>query len=302
MIRRELGRLIIPMVTPFKKTGEVDYERACELAEHLISWGYCDSLIIAGTNGEFYALSQEERLRLFKEIKRALGERVPLIAGTGAVTTEETVVFTQKAEELGYDAALILPPYYGRPSQNEIITHFKRVAASTKLPIIIYNIPIFTGVNIEPRTTIHLASIPNIVGIKEEAALLPTQASEVLSMLSKDTQFFVYCGDDTMVLPILAQGGTGAISGGSHVIGDLMKTMMTAFWEGDIETAISFHKKVYRFARALVPGQRVNPVPLTKAALSLTGFDVGCPRSPFLPPTNEELQALEAVLRSVGKL
>jgi|Deesub1362A_J573_1020465.scaffolds.fasta_scaffold18256_2 4-hydroxy-tetrahydrodipicolinate synthase len=302
MTERELGQLIIPIVTPFKKSGEIDYEKACELAERLVSWGYCDSLVIAGTNGEFYALSQEERLNLFKEIKRALGQRVPLIAGTGAVTTEETIALTQKAEELGYDAALILPPYYGRPSQDEIVTHFKQVTASTRLPIIIYNIPIFTGVNVEPGTTVHLASIPNIIGIKEETALLPTQTSEILLMLPKDTQFLVYCGDDTMVLPILAQGGTGATSGGSHIIGDLMRQMMDAFWGGDIEKAISLHKQVYRFARALVPGQRVNPVPLTKAALSLIGLDVGFPRPPFLPPTNEELRALEAILISLGKV
>lgn len=304
MIERNLGRLIIPMVTPFKKDGTIDYERACELAERLISWGYCDSLVIAGTNGEFYALSHEERLNLFKEIKHALGERLPLIAGTGALTTEETVVLTQKAEELGYDAALILPPYYGRPSQNEIITHFTRVASSTRLPIIIYNIPIFTGVNVEPKTSasVHLASIPNIIGIKEEAALLPTQASEILSMLPNDIQFAVYCGDDTMVLPILAQGGTGAISGGSHIIGDFMMQMMEAFWSGDVKKAISLHKQIYMLARTLTPGERVNPVPLTKATLSLIGFDVGSPRPPFLPPTTDELRALEAVLTSLGKL
>jgi 4-hydroxy-tetrahydrodipicolinate synthase len=166
----------------------------------------------------------------------------------------------------------------------------------------LYNIPIFTGVNIKPETTVRLASLDNVIGIKEEAALFPLQASEILTRLTADSDFSVYCGDDTMVLPVLAQGGSGAVSGTSHITGDLMKAQIEAFFSGRIDEAIELHHKTYRFTMSLFPGERVNPVPLTKAALALTGFDVGPPRRPLLPPSEDEAGAMKSVLKAIGKL
>jgi 4-hydroxy-tetrahydrodipicolinate synthase len=296
------GRVAIPLMTPFAQSDEVDYKRARQLAERMIERNHCDSLIVAGTNGEFHALTFSERINLFKEIKQAVGNEVPLIAGTGATTTDETIQFTKQAEDMGYEAALILAPYYGIPTQNDLVEHFTTVAAQTALPIILYNIPIFTNANIEPETALKLAEIDNIVGIKEEAALMPLQTSEIMAKLPGDTDFAVYCGDDTMVLAVLAQGGSGSVSGGAHVTGDLLMTMIESFFAGRISEAIDLNQKIYKFARTLGIGNRINPVPMTKIALALTGFDVGIPRKPFLKPAPDEIEAMESVLREIGKL
>jgi 4-hydroxy-tetrahydrodipicolinate synthase len=296
------GRVAIPLMTPFTQSDEVDYKRARQLAERMIERNHCDSLIVAGTNGEFHALTSSERTKLFKEIKQAVDTKVPLIAGTGATTTDETIQFTKQAEDMGYEAALILAPYYGIPTQNDLVEHFTTVAAQTALPIILYNIPIFTNANIEPETALKLAEIDNIVGIKEEAALMPLQTSEIMAKLPGDTDFAVYCGDDTMVLAVLAQGGSGSVSGGAHVTGDLLMTMIESFFAGRISEAIDLNQKIYKFARTLGIGNRINPVPMTKIALALTGFDVGIPRKPFLKPAPDEIEAMESVLREIGKL
>jgi len=296
-----LGRVSIPLMTPFTQSGEVDYKKACHLAEQMIVRNYCDSLIIGGTNGEFYALTLPERIKLLKEIKQAIANKVPLIAGTGASTTNETINITKQAEDLGYKAALILPPYYGIPTQNELVEHYSVIAAKTMLPIILYNIPIFTNVNIEPETVVKLSEIDNIVGIKEEAALMPLQTSEILVRLPQDTDFAVYCGDDTMVLAVLVQGGSGSVSGGAHITGDLLKTMIESFFAGEINEAVSINRKIYKFARTLGIGKRINPIPMTKVALSLTGFNIGIPRKPFLQPSPEEVAAMESTLKEIGK-
>jgi len=296
------GRVAIPLMTPFTASGEVDYKKACQLAERMIERNYCDSLIVGGTNGEFYALTYSERIKLLKEIKQTVANEVPLIAGTAATTTDKTIEITLQAESLGYKAALILPPYYGIPTQNELEEHYCIIAEKTAMQIILYNIPIFTNVNIEPETTVKLAKIGNIVGIKEEAALMPLQTSEILSILPDNTDFSVYCGDDTMVLSVLVQGGSGSVSGGAHVTGDYLKTMIESFFAGRIDDAISINRKVYKFARTLGTGHRINPIPMTKIALKLTGFDIGIPRKPFLQPSPNEIATMEATLKEIGKL
>jgi len=296
------GKVAIPLMTPFTQSYEVNYKRACQLAERLINRQYCDSLVVAGTNGEFHALDHSERIRLFKEIKSAVGDMTRLIAGTGATTTYETIQLTKEAEQLGYQAAMVLPPYYGIPTQEELIEHFTVLAESTRLPIILYNIPIFTNANIEPDTALKLAEIDNIVGIKEEAALLPIQSSEILTKLPADEDFAVYCGDDVMVLAVLAQGGSGSVSGGSHIIGDLMMSMVENYMDGKVSEATQLHHKIFKFARTLGIGKRINPIPMTKISLSLTGFDIGPPRKPFLPPSNTEIESMKLILKELGKL
>jgi len=296
-----LGRVAIPMVTPFTSTSEVDQEKASQLAEWLIQRNYCDSIIIAGTNGEFHGLIYAERVTLFESVQ-SVGGKIPLIAGTGACTTGETIRLTREAEALGYDAVMVVPPYFGTPTQDELYEHYTEVAKATDLPLILYNIPIFTGVNIEPKTTVKLSAIDNIIGIKDEAALKPLQTSEVLTNLPEDNDFAVYCGDDTMTLPVLIQGGSGVVSGGSHIVGDLMIEMIDTFRAGEVQKASEMHQTIYRFATALTQGVRVNPVPLTKAALKLTGFDAGVPRRPFLPPREEETEYLIEVLSSLSKI
>ncbi len=293
------GEVLIPMFTPFDDYA-IDHEKTGDLVDYLVKKNYCDSLIIAGTNGEFYALSEDERKALFKTAQMAADDRIPIIAGTGANTTRQTIEYSKVAEDLDYDGVMILPPYYGKPTQEEVLQHFEDIAREIDLPIIIYNIPIFTGVNIVPQTTEKLARIDNVIAIKEEAGINPVQCSEVA--LNTPADFTVYSGDDVMVLQILVQGGSGVVSGGSHVVGDLMKKQIDYFNDGKPEKAKNLYLKTYKLFDALSQGDRINPIPLTKAALNLTGFEVGEPRPPLQPATEEEKERLEEVLVDLGKI
>ena len=295
-----VGRLLVPLVTPFMHDDTVDNDRVGELANYLLDREYCDALIVAGTTGEFYALTLEERTALLRTVKDAVGSRAPLIAGTGAACTKHAVALTKAAASFGYDAVMVVAPYYSRPTQEGLRLHFEQVAAAVDLPLMLYNIPLFAGANLAPGTVAALAKIPNIVAIKEEAGINPLQTSDFV--LGTPQDFEVYCGDDTMVLQVLAQGGVGAVSGGSHVVGDMMRQAMDAFLAGDVAKATELHLKMYPFFKALLGEGRVNPVPLVREALSLTWQAVGPPRLPQTPASDAEREALVRVLAELGKL
>lgn len=295
-----LGKVLLPMVTPFREDGEIDYDLASDLARMLVQRKLCDSIIVCGTTGEFYALRMEERKRLMAVVKEAIGKDIPLIAGTGAIYTRDAIELTKEAESLGYEAVMVVSPYYCKPEQEGIYQHFKAVAESTSLPVILYNIPLFTGVNISPDLVARLSEMENVKAIKEEAAMNPTQTSDFfLSKRSED--FVIYSGDDTMILQVLCQGGVGVVSGGSHIVGDMIKEMIDRFLKGDIEKAIEINLKLYPFFKALSGKGRINPIPMIKAAISITWKDVGPPRPPLLPATQEEREMLLKVLKSIGK-
>jgi 4-hydroxy-tetrahydrodipicolinate synthase len=223
-----------------------------------------------------------------------------LIAGTGAASTADAVYLTRQAERLGYDAVAVILPYYSRPTQEEIYHHFVTVARSTSLPVIIYNIPLFTGVNLAPETLARLAELSNIVGVKDEAGANPVQTSDYLRVAPRMT---IYCGSDPMILQVLAQGGMGAVSGGSHVLGDLIKTMIGRFKAGAVAEASAIHHRVLPFHRALGAGGRTNPIPMLREAIRLaTGIDVGPPRPPLMPPAATEMGPLRDALRAIGRL
>ena len=300
MRQSRFGRVLIPLMTPFGDDSAVNVPRVHDLVEFVIARKYCDSLIVCGTNGEFYALTPEERAVMFRTASEAVKGRVPLIAGTGANSTREVIALSQKAEEFGYDALMILPPYFGNPTQEEITGHFLQIAAAVSIPIILYNIPLFTGVNINPDTTAALARHERIIAIKEEAGINPLQTTETLLRTPDD--FAIYSGDDVMTLQVLVQGGSGVVSGGSHVVGDLLKEQIERFAAGDVAEANAIYLKTYPFFKALVPNTRQNPVPLTKAALRLAGIDIGGPRPPLLPPSETEEEQLKMAMASLGKL
>ena len=295
-----VGRLLVPLVTPFMHDDTVDNDRVGELANYLLDREYCDALIVAGTTGEFYALTLEERTALLRTVKDAVGSRAPLIAGTGAACTKHAVALTKAAASFGYDAVMVVAPYYSRPTQEGLRLHFEQVAAAADIPLMLYNIPLFAGANLAPGTVAALARISNIVAIKEEAGINPLQTSDFV--LGTPQDFEVYCGDDTMVLQVLAQGGVGAVSGGSHVVGDMMRQAMDAFLAGDVAKATELHLKMYPFFKALLGEGRVNPVPLVREALSLTWQAVGPPRLPQTPASDAEREALVRVLAELGKL
>ena len=300
--KEKYGKILVPMVTPFKTDQDLDYAAAVSIAEKLVQEKKADSIILSGTTGEFHTMNFHERVELFKVIKEAVGEKIPLIAGVGAASTIETVALTKKAEELGYELVMIVAPYYAKPNQYELYTHYKLVAESTALDITLYNIPIFTGVNLDPETVAKLSEIPNIAGIKEEAELNPKQISAYLNVTPDD--FIVYCGDDTMVIEAYAQGGSkrigGVVSGGSHLIGDRIRTMIETFISGDVAKAADMQRRFLRLFRILGQSNRTNPVALLKEAMKMIGYNAGVPRLPLSPGTPEEIAKVKNVMQELS--
>jgi 4-hydroxy-tetrahydrodipicolinate synthase len=196
--RDHYGKILVPMVTPFQRDQSVDYDGLIQVAGKLIDENKADSLILTGTTGEFFTLNFDERIKIFDVVKRAVGDRIPLIAGTGSASTVEAIALSKKAEELGYDLVMVVAPYYTKPGQDEICNHFRMIAENISINMIMYNIPIFSGINIHPETVEKMSGIQNIVGIKEEAELHPKQITEYINATPED--FTVYCGDDTMIL------------------------------------------------------------------------------------------------------
>ncbi len=297
---REIGRILTPMVTPFTKQGAVDFRRAAALAKWLVDTDRADSVIVSGTTGEFHALSFDERVRLFETIVQAVGKKTPVIAGTGAASTADAVRLTQAAEKAGVDMAMVVCPYYCKPTQAGILAHYRAVAAATKLPIMLYNIPLFTGSNIEPETLKKLTKIKNIVAIKEESGLNPMQTTRYLMAVPKG--FRVYVGDDTMVLPILVQGGAGVVSGGAQICGKDMRALVDAIVAGDLDTARALHRKTFPLFEAFYQNGRINPIPILRAGIGLAGMPVGDARGPLDTATKPEVAALRAVMKARGYL
>ncbi len=302
-VLKKFGRILIPMSTAFKENYDIDYEKTKQIARFLIDNNYCDSLILAGTNGEFYSMSFEEKVELFAKVKEEVGNEVPLIAGTGSSNTVETVRLTKEAEKMGYDAAMVIVPYFCHPTQDGVINHFTQVAKNTSLPIMVYNIPLFTGTNMEPSSLKELAKIDNIVGVKDEAGLNPLQASAYLNVTNGEIT--VYSGDDLMVLSILSQGGVGVISGGSHVIGDIMRKMIDLYISGNTEESTKIFKDLYSLFKAFFGrnGRFVNPLPGVKKAFSLhSGLDVARVRPPLAELQGDEIEVLKKALKKIGKI
>jgi 4-hydroxy-tetrahydrodipicolinate synthase len=242
--------------------------------------------LVAGTTGEFHALTRAERIELFKVVKEAAEGRAALVAGTGAGSAREALLLTQEAERLGYDAAMVVSPFYCKPTQEGICRHYERIARGTSLPIMLYNIPLFSGVNIDPETVARLASIENIRGIKDELGLNPTQMTEYALLTPED--FTIYNGDDIMTLCGLVQGAAGTVSGGSHLVGANIRRMMDLFLAGKTDQALQIHLALDPFFKALCPNGRVNPIPVLKAALEIAGHEVGPPRLPLDPASEQE--------------
>ena len=298
------GKILIPMITPFKKDQSVDYEAAASVAEKLIEEKKADSLILTGTTGEFFSMNVDERAKVFEVVKKAVGDKIPLIAGTAVVSTLETIALSKKAEELGYDLVMVVSPYYTRPSQKELYNHFKTIAEEIEIDMTLYNIPLFTGVNINPETAAELAKIPNIVGIKEEAEINPKQITEFINRTPAD--FIRYCGDDAMILEAFAEGGEkrmgGIVSGGSHLIGDRLRRMIEIFLEGKVEEAARMQQEFLPLFRAFSPGDRCNPASLLKDAMKMIGYNAGIPRLPLMPGTKEEIAEVEKIMRKLNIL
>ena len=237
---KELGRLITAMVTPFDEKGKVDYDQAKKLALALLKSG-SEGVVLAGTTGESPTLIHEEELKLFTEVKRAVGNKGSIIANTGSNSTAEAVLSTKGAEKIGVDACLLVVPYYNKPSQEGLYRHFKTIAESTKLPCILYNVPTRTITNLSAETTIKLSQIPNIIGVKEASGNLE-QITKIINEAREG--FLVWSGDDSATLPMLALGAYGVISVTSHLAGKQMSEMIYSFVKGDTKKAAEIHARL----------------------------------------------------------
>lgn len=286
-----LGRLLTAMVTPFDARGEVDYQQVKKLALSLLDSG-SDGVVVSGTTGESPTLSQEEKLRLFAEVKSALGNRGVVVAGTGNNDTRESHELTREAEKIGVDVCLLVVPYYNRPTQQGLWEHFKAIAHSTTLPCIIYNVPSRTVTNLAADTVIKLSQIDNIVGVKEASGNLG-QIAEIIQGTGED--FLVYSGNDSDTLPILTLGGYGVISVASHLVGIQIKGMMEKFLNGKPQEAARIHRYLLPLVNALFIVS--NPVPV-KWALNYVGFPVGKPRLPLVEPDEKSADIIKATLKN----
>ena len=288
---KELGRLITAMVTPFDKEGEVDYDQAKKLALALLKSG-SEGLVLAGTTGESPTLlHKEEELTLFKEVKKAVGSKGSIIANTGSNSTAEAVLSTKDAEKLGVDACLLVVPYYNKPTQEGLYQHFKTIAESTKLPCIIYNIPIRTITNLTAETTIKLSQIPNIIGVKEASGDM-NQITKIINETKPG--FLVWSGNDGDTLPMLSLGAYGVISVVSHLAGKQMSEMIYSFVKGDTKKAAEIHARLLPLFTSLFLVSNPQPV---KYALNKIGFKVGKPRLPLVEPDAKTAALIDEALK-----
>ena len=298
------GQILLPLITPYDANEEVDYGKYAELIEYLIQNDLCDSLIVTGTTGEASLLTFDERVKLMETAVKTAAGRKPVIAGTGCASTKETIALTNKAVDLGIETCLVVCPFYNKPTQEGLYRHFKALAEATKADIMLYNIPIFVGVNLEAETVRRLAALPNIVGVKDEAGINPTQVTDFfLATQDVDPDFAIYNGDDVMLLPTIVQGAMGLVSGGAHIFGHEIRAIFKAFAEGDNQRAKELFVPIYRFCKSTGQNGRILPNSILRPAIeAVTGIKLGPARSPLAPATEEEMKVTLGILKEIGKL
>ncbi|KKO53308.1 dihydrodipicolinate synthase [Paenibacillus sp. DMB20] len=292
----DFGRLITAMVTPFDRDGEINWDETGRLIDYLIDEQQSDSLVIAGTTGESPTLSEDEKLKLFTfSVEKAAG-RCKIIAGTGSNDTKHSIELTKKAEQCGVDGILLVAPYYNKPNQEGLYRHFKAIAESTSLPVMLYNVPGRTGVSLSAETTLRLAEIPNVTSTKECASL--DQVTQIAA--AAPPGFIVYSGDDSAALPALSVGAYGIVSVASHVAGSVMKDMIQSFLDGHVAEASRLHQKLFPLFKGLFecPSPLPNPSAV-KFALEERGYRVGSVRLPLLSPSESEAEFIRNVLNGL---
>lgn len=290
------GAVITAMVTPFREDDlSLDLGRAQELTRWLLERGSA-SLVVAGTTGEGATLSDEEKIDLWLATVEAAEGRGQVIANTGTYDTAHSIHLTKEAERLGCNAVLAVAPYYNKPPQEGLYEHFKAIAGSTALPVVLYNIPGRTAVRIENATLLRLAEIENIVGVKDAVGDFPS-TSELVAKAPAD--FEVYSGDDMSTFAMVCLGGVGVIAVTSHLAGERMAHMIDLAESGDVPGARKIHQELIPIYKGLFA--TTSPI-LIKAAMDMIGQPVGPPRLPLVPATVEEIGALRRAMEDAGVL
>jgi len=288
------GRILTAMVTPFKSDLSIDFESTEKLIHYLIDHG-TDTIVVAGTTGESPTLFHEEERQLYKFVKNVVKNKVKIVLGAGSNSTQTAVDSSKEAEKLGVDGILSVVPYYNKPSQDGLLEHFGQIAKSTSLPIVLYNIPGRTGINMLPETTSELASkYQNIIGYKDATGDLDS-TSHLYRIAPKS--LLIYSGDDSLTLPMLSVGAVGVISVASHIVGNEMTNMINSFFEGKIELAKEIHTKLFPLFKALFKAP--NPTCI-KAALEIKGICKSYLRPPLVKLNEKQMNELKQVMNNIG--
>lgn len=286
----------VAIVTPMKANGEVNYEKFAELIEFQIAGG-TDAIIVCGTTGESSTLTHEEHLDVIKYCAEKVAGRIPVIAGTGSNCTETAVYLSQEAEKYGVDGLLLVSPYYNKATQNGLYTHFKTVAESVKIPIILYNVPSRTGCNILPETVIRLCEdVENIVAVKEASGNI----SQIARLAARAKgKVDIYSGNDDQIVPILSLGGVGVISVLSNVAPKETHEICAKYFAGDVKGSMELQLKAMELCDALFC--EVNPIPVKKA-LNLMGKEAGTLRLPLTEMEEANTEKLKKAMQNFGLL
>jgi len=288
-----LGTILTAMVTPFDAGLAVEHGRLAELAEYLVENG-SDGLVVAGTTGESPTLADDEKTAMFRTVVEAVGDRVPVIANTGSNDTAHSVELTRAAEKCGVDAVLAVTPYYNKPPERGLLAHFRAVAAATSLPLVVYNIPSRSVVNLSPEALAALGEVENIVAVKQANPDLGE-----LRRLRELSDLGIYAGNDDMLLDVLKMGGLGGICVSSHVVGPQLAEIARLVRAGDEAGAERLDIDLRSLYKTLF--LTANPI-LVKEALNLLGHEVGGLRLPLVPATPKESAVVVAELRRLGAL
>jgi 4-hydroxy-tetrahydrodipicolinate synthase len=288
------GRLLTAMVTPFTAAGELDLDGAAKLASYLVDDQHNDALVISGTTGEAPTTTDDEKTDLIVAVKHAVGDRAKLVAGIGTFDTAHSVELARQAAAAGADGLLAVTPYYSRPPQAGVLAHFLAIADATELPVMIYDIPKRSGIEVATETLIELARHRRIVAVKDAKQDLAA-SSRVIA----ETELAFYAGDDAITLPMLAIGGVGVVGTSTHFSGAVTKRLIEAYLRGDLAEALALHQQLLPIFTGVFRAQGVTMV---KAGLQLQGRSVGSVRLPQVPATEQEITCLRADLAASGLL
>jgi 4-hydroxy-tetrahydrodipicolinate synthase len=286
------GRLLTAMVTPFAVDGSVDLDTAARLASYLVDEMGNDGLVISGTTGESPTTSDAEKADLLRAVLDAVGDRAAILAGVGTFNTEHTLELAETATKLGADGLLVVAPYYSKPPQAGILEHFRRVADSNDVPVMLYDIPGRAGVAIATDTMLRLAEHPGIVAVKDAKGDLVASARVIAQ-----SELAYYSGDDAMTLPLLSVGAVGVVGTSTHFSAIGTKQLIEAYLAGDTATALRLHQQLLPIYTGIFATQGCI---LVKAGLRLLGRDVGGLRSPLVEATPAEVEGLQSALAAAG--
>ncbi len=290
MNQLQFGQIITAIVTPFNDDGGVDFDEAIRLGDYLVDTG-TDTILLAGTTGESPTLTHDEEFELFGRFVTHFKDKAKIMAGTGSNSTATAIKSTQEAERIGVDGVLQVVPYYNKPSQEGMFQHFKAVADATSLPVLLYNIPGRTGVNMLPETMARLSEITNIIGVKEAAGSVE-QMKKIRQATPKS--FLIYSGDDGLTVDFMEAGAVGVVSVASQVVGKAVRDLVDAAAMGNFDLAHELNIRLAPIFKMLFITSNPSPV---KAMLRHQGFKVGRPRLPLVDVTAAELSQILSVIR-----